>query len=72
MNRIEDSIYQLRTQAGGLRFDPRTKILLLVECNILLFMGRSLAYEICVLLFCASILLIGGQGRSALRFTKVL
>lgn len=71
MSRTEDSINQLGKQAGGLKFDPRTKILILVELNIILFMGRSLVYEICVLLFCAFILLIGGQSRSALKFTFV-
>lgn len=71
MSRAEDSIYQLRTQTGGLVFDPRTKILLLVELNIILFMGQSLLYEICVLLFCAFILLIGGQNRSAWKFSFV-
>lgn len=71
MNRTEDSIYQLKIQAGRFIFDPRTKILLLVELNIILFMGRSLAYETCVLLFCAFILMIGGQGRSALKSAVV-
>lgn len=71
MSRSEDSIYQLRTQTGGLVFDPRTKILLLIELNIILFMGQSLLYEICVLVFCAFILLIGGQNRSAGKFTFV-
>ena len=68
MSDLASSIYQPKTQAKGLVFDPRTKILLLVELDIILFMGQSLVYEICVLLFCASILLIGGQSKSALKF----
>ena len=33
-----------------LSFDPRTKILLLIELDILIFLGRSLVYE--SVLFC--------------------
>ena len=33
------SIYQPKNQAKGLSFDPRTKILLLIELDILLFFG---------------------------------
>lgn len=54
-----------------LNFDPRTKILLLVELDIILFMGHSLIYETCVLLFCSLILAIGGQGKSAAKFLAV-
>ena len=61
------SIYQPKNQAKGLSFDPRTKILLLIELDILLFLGRSLAYEASVFLFCALILLVGGQNKTALK-----
>lgn len=50
------------------RFDPRTKIVLLILLDILLFMGRSLFYESCVILFCALIVALGGQSKSALKF----
>lgn len=63
-----ESVYQPVKQSGGLVFDPRTKILLLIELDIILFMGHSLLYETCVLLFCAFILMIGGQRKSALKF----
>lgn len=51
-----------------LPFDPRTKMLLLIELDILLFMGHSLTYETCVFLFCFLILATGGQGKSAVKF----
>lgn len=54
-----------------LNFDPRTKILLLIELDIILFMGHSLIYETCVLLFCSLILAIGGQRKSAAKFLTV-
>lgn len=56
-----------KKEISGLLFDPRTKILLLVEIDVLLFMGRSIGYETAVFLFAALILLIGGQSRSALK-----
>ncbi len=54
-----------------LNFDPRTKMLLLIELDIILFMGHSLIYETCVLLFCSLILAIGGQPKSAVKFLGV-
>ena len=40
---------------------------MLIELDILLFLGRSLAYEASVFLFCALILLVGGQNKTALK-----
>lgn len=56
----------LRNKRGVL-FDPRAKIVLLIELDVLLFMGRSLLYESCVFLFCSLILLVGGQSKTALK-----
>ena len=39
------SIYQPKNQAKGLSFDPRTKILLLIELDILLFLANNPAYN---------------------------
>lgn len=61
------SICQSRKPGNGLIFDPRTKIILLIELDILLFLGHSLAYETSVFLFCAFILLVGGQNKTALK-----
>lgn len=61
------SIYQPKKPGKGLIFDPRTKIILLIELDILLFLGRSLAYETSVFLFCAFILFVGGQNKTALK-----
>ena len=66
MSSAANSLYQQKI-TRGLLFDPRTKILLLIELDILLFMGRSLTYESCVFLFCSLILLVGGQSRTALK-----
>jgi len=59
--------YQLKTQSRGLTFDPRTKILLLIEMDILLFLGRSIRYESGLFLLCVLILFIGEQRRTALK-----
>lgn len=59
MSNTANSSYQTKHEQKGLAFDPRTRILLLIELDILLFLGRSLAYEACVFLFCAFILLVG-------------
>lgn len=67
MSNTANFIYQTKPGQQGLAFDPRTKILLLIELDILLFLGRSLAYEASVFLFCVLILLIGGQSRNALK-----
>lgn len=67
MSNTADSIYQTKHGQKGLAFDPRTKILLLIELDILVFLGRSLVYETSVFLFCALILLVGGQNRTALK-----
>ena len=67
MSSTANSIYQTKQGQQWLAFDPRTKILLLIELDILLFLGRSLAYEASVFLFCALILLVGGQNKTALK-----
>lgn len=67
MSNTANTIYQPKNQVKGLFFDPRTKILLLIELDILLFLGRSLVYEASVFLFCALILLVGGQSKTALK-----
>jgi len=61
------SIYRAKTKSRGLTFDPRTKILLLIEIDILLFLGRSIQYEASLFLLCVFILFIGAQSRTALK-----
>ena len=46
-------------------------VLILIELDIILFMGHSLIYETCVLFFCSLILAIGGQRKSAAKFLTV-
>lgn len=53
------------------KFDPRTKLLLLIELDVLLFLGRSLFYETAILLFCAAVTVIGGKPKSALKYLAV-
>jgi len=67
MSNTKNTVYQPKNKTNGLLFDPRTKILLLVELDILLFLGRSLAYETSVFLFCVLILFVGGQRKTALK-----
>lgn len=50
------------------KFDPRTKILLLFLLDIILLMGQSLYYEIAVIAFCSLILWIGGQRANVVRY----
>lgn len=54
-----------------LKFDPRTKLLLLLELDVLLFLGRSLFYEAAVLLFCGIVVTIGGKPKTALKYLAV-
>ena len=49
-------------------FDPRTKVLLLIELDMLIFLGRSLFYETSVFLLCSLILLVGGQRKTAIKY----
>ena len=49
-------------------FDPRTKVLLLIELDMLIFLGRSLFYETGVFLLCSFILLVGGQRKTAIKY----
>lgn len=53
-------LYGERGGIRGFRFDPRTKIALLVLLDTAVFLGRSLPYEIGVFLVCA--LLVGMSG----------
>lgn len=66
MSNTANSIYQTKHEQKGLAFDPRTKILMLIELDILLFLGRSLVYEASVFLLCTLILLVGGSEQSPL------
>ena len=54
-----------------LKFDPRTKLLLLLELDVLLFLGRSLFYETAILLFCGAVVTIGGKPKTALKYLTV-
>ena len=65
MNRGSNIVYQNGSHAYGIPFDPRTKIILLLELDILLFMGRSFIYEAGIFMFCALILLLGGQSKTS-------
>lgn len=50
------------------KFDPRTKILLLVLLDMIILIGRSLPYEIAVFAFSSIIILVGGQGIKVIRY----
>jgi energy-coupling factor transport system permease protein len=51
-----------------MRFDPRTKLLLLLEVNLLLFVDRSLVFEVSLVLFCLAVLGLDAQGKTALKW----
>ena len=52
-------------------FDPRTKVLLLIELDMLIFLGRSLFYETGVFLLCSFILIVGGQCKMSLKYIGI-
>ena len=45
MKHSAGGLYTTKRQNNGLVFDPRTKLILLIEFDILMFLGRSLFYE---------------------------
>jgi len=52
-------------------FDPRTKVLLLIELDMLIFLGRSLFYETGVFLLCSFILIVGGQFKTSVKYIGI-
>jgi energy-coupling factor transport system permease protein len=54
--------------AKGIRFDLRTKIIILVVVNALLFISKATAFEWVLTGSCLVVVALGGQPRSALRF----
>ena len=52
---------------SGWNFDPRTKVIMLIELDILIFLGRSLFYETGVFLLCSLILMVGGHRRNSIK-----
>lgn len=64
---VLDRIYGERCEHQGLRFDPRTKLALLVLLDIAVFLGRSLPYECAVFLICALLVAVGGMAGVSFR-----
>ena len=50
---------------NGIRFDPRTKFILLLGVNMLLLLSRSLFLELALFLFCIFILLVDKRYKNA-------
>ncbi len=50
------------------KFDPRTKLLLLLLLDMIILIGRSLPYEIAVIVFCSLIISVGGQMTKVIRY----
>ena len=67
MKQVAGGIYKTKQQNNGLVFDPRTKLILLIEFDILMFLGRSLFYEMGVFLLCSLILAVGGHRRNSIK-----
>ena len=51
-----------------LHFDIRTKIIMLIMMNILLFVGNGILYEIILIAYCSIILLLSGKWHTMLKF----
>ena len=67
MKHSAGGLYTTKRQNNGLVFDPRTKLILLIEFDILIFLGRSLFYEMGVFLLCSLILAVGGHRRNSIK-----
>lgn len=50
------------------RFDPRTKLMLLLGVNVMLFLNHSLLYEGLLLVFCCASIGVSGDVRRAVKF----
>ena len=60
--------YKTKRQHNGWVFDPRTKMIVLIELDMLILLSRSLLYETGVFLLCSLILLVGGQRKTAIKY----
>ncbi|MDR3147764.1 MAG: energy-coupling factor transporter transmembrane protein EcfT [Treponema sp.] len=56
---------------GGIRLDPRTKLILLVAVNLLMTLPQTLLSETAIMLFCAALLFLSGRIAAALLFLAV-
>ncbi len=53
------------------KFDLRTKLMLLVAVNLILFLSHSLAFEIILVCGCLVIIAIDGQGKSTFNYLLI-
>jgi len=70
MKHAAGGLYKTERQSGW-NFDPRTKVIMLIELDILIFLGRSLFYETGVFLLCSLILMVGGQCKTSLKYIGI-
>ena len=68
MKHSAGEFYTSKRQHNGWVFDSRTKMIVLIELDMLIFLGRSLLYETGVFLLCSLILLVGGQRKTAIKY----
>ncbi len=52
----------------SVRFDPRTKFILILGVNLLLLACRSMILEVCLFSFSVGIIAVGGKWKSAIKF----
>ena len=57
-----------RRFAPSLRYDLRTKLIVLIQVNLLLFLGNSIAYEAFLTLLCLFVMISSGCIRSSVRY----
>ncbi|EJF13901.1 cobalt transport protein [Oribacterium parvum ACB8] len=63
-----EALMKGRRLAPSLRYDLRTKFIVLMLVNLLLFLGNSIAYEAFLTLLCLFVIISGGYIRPAVQY----
>ena len=63
-----EALMKGRRLAPSLRYDLRTKLIVLMLVNLLLFLGNSIAYEAFLTLLCLFVIISGGYIRPAVQY----
>ena len=71
MKHSAGGFYTLKRQHNGWVFDPRIKVISLIELDMLIFLDHSLFYETGVFLLCSFILIVGGQFKTSVKYIGI-
>ena len=71
MKHSAGGFYTLKRQHNGWVFDPRIKVISLIELDMLIFLDHSLFYETGVFLLCSFILIVGGQYKTSVKYIGI-